>query len=255
MGVPNWFKKKKTSVKEQATDFDSIVQATYEAILISGDIAIDVGAHVGSHTIPMAKKVFPHGQILAFEPLPACREALANQLARHHPELQDLVIIYPYALSDYDGEAEFVVAVDSLAYSGLKERIYDIPTKLERMLVPVRKIDTLFPESFSLKYIKIDVEGGELHTLRGAVECIRKWRPLVAFEFGANSLSEYKVTPVDMAQFWAKQEYNIYDIMGNYLPSMKFVQSAIDQNIWDYIAVPAESQSLEKIIKEVLKNG
>jgi len=136
-------------------DFESLVQATYECILTSGDIAIDVGAHVGRHTIPMAKKVFPHGRVFAFEPLPMCREKLREQIAEHHGELSNLITTYPYALSDYHGEAEFVVAIDALAYSGLKQRVYDTPTSLGQIPVVVRRLDSVVFDLPSLKYMAL----------------------------------------------------------------------------------------------------
>src|SRR5438132_884509 len=83
-------------------------------------------------TIPMASAVAPTGKIFACEPLALRRKSLADRLARQHPELEQIVTIYPYALSDHEAVGEFVVATDALAYSGLRERIYDTPTGLKR---------------------------------------------------------------------------------------------------------------------------
>src|SRR5919109_1166016 len=137
------------------TDFESIIQATYESVLADGDIAIDVGAYEGRHTIPMAKKVFPHGRVFAFEPLSICRARLLSKLIKLYAELREIITIYSYALSDYEGEADFVVAIDALGYSGLKERIYDTSTRLKTIPTTVKRIDSLLSDLSSLKYIKI----------------------------------------------------------------------------------------------------
>lgn len=50
--------------------FESTVRTVYETILSPGDVAVDVGAHVGKHTLPMARLVAPEGKIIAFEPIP-----------------------------------------------------------------------------------------------------------------------------------------------------------------------------------------
>src|SRR6266850_2078597 len=137
-------------MKGNPQDFESILQTTYETILKDGDLAIDVGAHTGSHCLPIAKALFPSGRVFAFEPLDACRELLATRALE--AGLKDVIQLYPYALSDYEGESTFVVAKDALGYSGLQERAYDVPTRLELVPVAVRRIDDLFLSLPSLKY-------------------------------------------------------------------------------------------------------
>ncbi len=74
----------------------------------------------------------------------------------------------------------------------------------------------------------MDAEGGEFHILKGAAMCIEKFRPLVTFEFGANSISNHEISLEDIATFWADNRYQIYDIRGRHLAaSCDFVQSAI----------------------------
>ena len=234
------------------TDFEDVVQAVYEASLRSGDVAIDVGAHVGRHTIPMARAVAPTGKTHACEPLAQCQAALAERLVHEHPELEPVVTIYPYALSDHQGVAEFVVATAAPAYSGLRERVYDIPTALERIEVPLRTIDALFLDLPSLRYVKMDVEGGELDVCRGAAAVIEKFRPLVTFEFGINSAAGYRATPADMARFWLDRGYTLYDVEGRDLDLDAFIESATVQRVWDYVAVPTENCELAASVRRAL---
>src|SRR5262245_55108674 len=102
-------------------DYELVVQETYEAVLRDGDIALDVGAHLGRHTIPTPNEVGTTGRVFAFEPLPMCRDELVRDLRGPHAGLAPRVTVYPYALADYAGETLFVVARDALAYSGLRE--------------------------------------------------------------------------------------------------------------------------------------
>jgi FkbM family methyltransferase len=233
-------------------DHEVLVQETYEALLREGDIAVDVGAHKGRHCLAMAEQVFPGGKVLAFEPLAVCRQHILTETTQYRPELDSVLMLYPYALSDHSGEAEFVVAKDALAYSGLKERPYDWSTKLKRIIVPVRTLDEFCCDLPSLRYMKIDAEGGEYHILKGASHCLRQFRPVVVFEFGAISTDAYQVTPTDMAHYWVEQEYKVYGIVGNYLAVEDFIRSAHTQAIHDYVAVPAENTSLERTVVEVL---
>jgi FkbM family methyltransferase len=234
------------------TNFEVLVQETYEAILRNGDIAIDVGAHRGRHCLVMAEKVFPAGRVLAFEPLPMCREGIEQEVADYRPELAHILKVHPYALGDFSGKTEFVVAKDALAYSGLKKRQYDGPTELEHIPIEVKRLDDMCENLPAVKFIKVDAEGGEYHILKGAVRTLQRCRPVVAFEFGVNSLAEYKVMPLQMAQFWAEQGYKIYTILGACLTEQEFVSSAEMQNVWDYVAIPAEKLELQRTLVSVL---
>jgi FkbM family methyltransferase len=174
--------------------------------------------------------------VIAFEPLPFARAELESAVGAGVAE----VSVYPYALADRIGEDEFVVAVDLPGYSGLKTRNYDRPTRLERILVELRTLDSLFVDADRLDYIKIDAEGGELGILRGAITLLKQFAPVVTFEFGANSLDSYGITVEDMAAFWAEQPYAIFDILKRPLDTDAFIQSAHRQEVWDYVALPVD---------------
>ena len=216
-------------------DYEQLLENFYRHLLRPGDVAIDAGAHVGRHTVPIARAVAPGGTVFAFEPLPFAREALENAVAGNAA-----VVVQPYALADRDGEDEFVVAVDLPAYSGLRTRIYDGPTRLHRIRVDVRTLDGLFADAERLDYVKIDAEGGELGILRGATELLRRFRPVVTFEFGANSLGDYGITVEDMADFWSELPFAIFDILQRPLTRDALIQSAKKQEVWDYVAVPVD---------------
>jgi len=49
-------------------DYELMLEQIYRAALRPGDIAVDIGAHEGRHTLPMARAVGPSGSVFAFEP-------------------------------------------------------------------------------------------------------------------------------------------------------------------------------------------
>lgn len=124
-------------------DYEILVQKVYETILESGDNAIDVGAHVGRHTFPITNKIAPIGKVFAFEPLPMCLRQLSKSIAKKYYSLKEIISLYPFALSDYEAEAEFIVAVDALGHSCFKERKYDYETRTDKIRVNVRKLDNI----------------------------------------------------------------------------------------------------------------
>lgn len=233
-------------------DYERIVQEVYEAVLQTGDTAVDIGAHVGRHSIPLARCVGPTGKVIAVEPLPGCREALGRRLTRECPELVAAVQILPFALSDEPGSAMLVVAEDFLAHSGLRETPYPAPTRISRLPVQLETLDDLCCEMETLHYVKLDAEGAELHILRGGAACLERFRPVVGFEFGTFSNREFGVEPADMARFWAELDYRVYAITGEQLSEADFDGRARARDIWDYVAVPGENRELNRRISRVL---
>lgn len=226
-------------------DYESWIQRIYESVLKPGDFAIDAGAHVGRHCIPMASGVAPLGKVFAFEPLPVCIDALRNLVTQNYPNLSTVVDIQQLALGKADRESSFVVAEDLLAYSGLRMREYDGPTRTRTINVHVKTIDGLFEGCVKyIRYIKIDAEGGEFDILQGAAKILRTHRPLVTFEFGMNSARAYEVQPGMLHRFLVSLDYFIFDVEGKQLGETEFEQSSHHQRLWDYVAIPRESEQL-----------
>jgi FkbM family methyltransferase len=234
-------------------DFEQCVRRVYEAVLLPGQRAVDIGAHTGGHTFPMAHAVTSGGRIDAIEPLPQCCQSLTNQHQQRPNNFSEIITVHQMALSHYQGQADFVVTIDTPGFSGLKERVYDNPTRLDRIPVRVDTFDRLFLDWPSLAYVKLDAEGGEYHILRGAAESIDKFRPLVTCEFGVNSISEYDITPLDMAEFWFARDYKLFDINGRWLETPEvFNESAHLQHVWDYVAIPAQRTDLAATVCGIL---
>jgi FkbM family methyltransferase len=227
-------------------DYEALIQRLYEELLLPGDVAFDVGAHLGRHTLPMAECVGPGGRVVAFEPLPDCLASLRKEAEPRRVEIHNC------ALGASAGPAEFVVAVDLPPSSGLRERIYDRPTRLERLPVRVRTLDEMTAALPALRLIKIDVEGGELDVLRGGRRTLRRLRPVVVFEFGLRATGNYDATPAALCTLLAEEGYHLYGIDGPRLDVVGFTRSATEQSIHDYVAVPSEDARTTEDVEGVL---
>ena len=234
--------------QQPTTDFETRLQHIYQKLLTPGAAAIDIGAHVGRHTVPMAKTVGPSGWVLAVEPLAECQQPLLANLKQ--AGVKRWVDLIDCALSDYNGESDFIVAQNLLEYSGLRERVYDAPTQTITRRISVLQLDDLPLKRQPICYIKIDAEGGELSILRGGVQLIGRDRPIVSFEFGMNSARSYNVTPEEMYDFWVQLGFLVIDILGHPLTRETFSQSAVAQKVWDYFAVPAERTDLPRYLRQ-----
>lgn len=140
-------------------DFETLLEQFYRATLRPGDTCIDVGANVGRHTLPIASCIAPSGRVIAFEPIPAMASELNAKLAES-PDLAPMVELKQCALSDVDGEADFTLVSNNPAYSGLLPRHYDREEKTEIIRVAVHRLDGFLFDIPTVRYIKIDCEGG-----------------------------------------------------------------------------------------------
>lgn len=223
-------------------DYESKVQQVYEAVLRPGMGAIDVGAHVGRHSMEMLRCVSPGGRVMMFEPLPDLFSALSARIAED-ASLSSIGEVHPFALSDTTGATEFCVAVDAPGFSGMRERKYDVPTRVQRISVDMRRLDDVVNSMRRVDFIKIDTEGAEWHVLKGAMATIERHRPVITFEFGANSYQAFDVDPFDVHRALSARNYAVLDILGRRLGEEAFAASSVHQAVWDYIAVPLEKHS------------
>lgn len=182
---------------------------TYQIIrahLTANANCVDVGCHKGE-VLEWFLKFAPSGRHVGFEPIPEMFERLKSQFAH------TTCVFYNYALADKDGETEFVYVPQAPAYSGLKERDYDgKKVTPQRIPVQVRRLDDLVLANQPISLIKIDVEGGELGVLEGALETLKRDKPLVIFEHGKGASDHYGTTPRMILDVFWEAGMNVYTL-------------------------------------------
>lgn len=155
--------------------YDAQTIAIMRRVLRRDSNAIDVGAFEGGmlkHIVRLA----PRGKHMAFEPLPDRFEALKASFPG--------VEVHPYAVSDRAGTSDYFRVRQFPALSGLRPP-WRSEGAVETIRVATETLDRLVPADRTLDFIKVDVEGGELAAFRGALETLRRTRPIVVFECGA----------------------------------------------------------------------
>lgn len=201
---------------------------------------IDVGCHKGE-ILDLLLQAAPSGVHYGFEPIPALFEQLKTKYAhRENCRLLDI------ALSDRPGTSSFNYVVSNPSYSGLLKRRYDRDHE-EDTLITVRteRLDDVLPRSQRVDLIKIDVEGGEMLVLRGAVETLAHWKPVVIFEHGLGASEMYGSSPEQLFELFAGCGLRI-SLLDRFLKKQEplskeaFAQQYYQRINYYFVAYPAE---------------
>lgn len=224
-----------------------MLAAFYGRLDLAGAHVVDVGAHNGRHAVPLAKQVGPRGMVHAFEPIPQIRQQLVLRLVA---EGINNTVVLPFALADAPAVTEFVYKPACPEESGLRRRVvYNLGITPEELIpVQVCRLDDILPRA-PVRFIKMDVEGGERDVLRGAVRILDESQPIVAFECGASGFRAYHDQPDEIFLAFSTRGYSVYTILGRRLETVEqFREAAFTQQTWDYIALPARDAQLHTLL-------
>lgn len=170
--------------------YDRQTNRIIKRVCNSGSNCIDIGAHKGE-VLDTILKYAPQGTHYAFEPIPDLFTALKTKY-RSKPNCR----IYDVALSNQKGTSSFNYVISNPSYSGLKKRRYDRENEQDTLItVQTDLLDNILPAGFNVNLMKIDVEGGELLVLEGAVNTIRRNKPVIIFEHGLGASDFYGSSP------------------------------------------------------------
>jgi FkbM family methyltransferase len=179
-------------------EYDRLTKLIMKQVIKSDSNCIDVGCHKGE-ILDIILQYSPNGKHYGFEPLPF----LFNKLTKKYKKK---ATILPFALSDKDGFSTFQYVKNAPAYSGIKKRKYDIDNpEIEEIKVELKKLDEIIPSNTKIDFIKIDVEGAELGVLKGSKELLKKFKPIIIFEFGLGASDFYGTSPLDIFNFLTKE--------------------------------------------------
>jgi len=143
---------------------DLIREAAYNYIT-DFDLCIDVGANVGLFTVPLSKKF---KKIIAFEPVDQVYECLKRNTHGLNVELRK------YALGNANSTVDIEVVNDNTGQSYVKDET------LGNGNIDLKRMDDLDLPKFGL--LKLDCERYELEILKGGIETILKYKPIIIVE-------------------------------------------------------------------------
>lgn len=183
------------------------------SLLAPGDIFIDGGAHVGMFTLVAAARVGPTGRVLAFEPAPAARSQLLQNL-----ELSRFswVEVSACALAESAGARDFV------AFSNDAEGSSSFAPPSEFAGGSVESVETTTLDSAianqdrtRIRLVKLDLEGAEYAALQGAQSLLREVQPDFLVELEPEHLARQGTSAAEVIRLFEQHRYRFFTVDKN----------------------------------------
>lgn len=233
----NFFLKKKVFLKytieldiakttQRIIFFESVYEKEtvnlFKGIIKKGYNVIDVGAHVGYFSLLISTLVDEIGKIFSFEPNKTNYLQFKKNIKKNNI---NNILALEYALSDK-------VSVEKFFFHQLNEGGGSLNNAHEVLqdftLVKTSSLDELFNSQIintsSVDFIKIDVEGHEEKVLKGMLNIIELYSPMILVEV-LNYQSELEVI-----EFLKKKKYKFFIKINKF----DLLCSSIDLNIIPY---------------------
>lgn len=169
-------------------------------LLSVNSCCVDVGCHLGS-VLNQFLRLAPHGKHVAFEPMPRKAQWLRTKFPT--------VRVHSTAVGNESGLCPFYVSSEKSALCGLSP--FSRRDKCNGFItVQKTTLDESFGIDEQVDFIKVDVEGNELHVLEGATRLLKSQRPSVLFESTIEGLKRSAVQPRSVFRFLRGLEYNVF---------------------------------------------
>jgi len=157
-------------------------------LLKKGMTCIDIGGNIGYYVLLERKLVGKEGKIIAIEPLQQNFDYLKKNISLQNV---DNIITFNFACGDKDGKAKFFINKKSNGCQVIRDGAEPPnPSKGKISEVLVRRLDSIVEELKldRVDFIRMDVEGYELHILRGLKKTLEIFKPIISLELHKRQL-------------------------------------------------------------------
>jgi FkbM family methyltransferase len=189
--------------------------------LSRGNVVVDAGANIGVYSRFLSKCVGPTGFVHSFEPSP-------ENFARLQAGVAAYANVYAnqMAVGDRTGDALLYVSdelnVDHRSYATEKDQRRSVPMRmiaLDDYLKPGERVDLL----------KLDIQGSELHALRGALRILTENPSIkLLLEFWPYGLRSAGVSARELVTFLKQHGFALYRIDSGGLVSYEELKDDTD---------------------------
>jgi len=186
---------------------------SYARLLREGDVALDIGANIGAHTLHIARGVGERGRVIAIEPTDFAFGKLRRNLALNpvlaaRVDTRQALLVAPGGAKEPEPVyASWPLAArDDLHPLHLGQLMSTSGARalsLDELLAPLalERID----------FIKIDIDGHECAALSGARDALLRYRPVIVMELAPYVLRERDTDLAELLGLLAPVGYRFVD--------------------------------------------
>ncbi len=210
----------------------------FPRVIQPGMTILDIGANIGLYALLFARLAGPKGQVYAFEPDPALSAALER--ARRRAGRENLHT-YPLALGDAAGRQRLLRSFFNSGDNRLQAAsgAASTPCAGDPEITVVRGDDQLMHVP-AVDFLKIDVQGWEMHALRGLQATIARSPHLQIYsEFWPDGLRAAGSSPQEYFRFLVEAGFRIETLSAgkwHEAPSCAALEAAMNRqpfiNVW-----------------------
>src|SRR2546430_2653641 len=214
------------------------------SFLRPGDVAIDIGAHTGDTTLPIALAVGATGRVLGLEPNPYVFPVLERNASLNPAKTSILPL--NFAAMRTDGFYEFQYGEEGYCNGGVYEGVSKwLHRRAVKVRVEGRKLQALLTRQTPhplprLRFIKVDAEGFDLPILETLEDLVRTQRPFLQVEMFSlrKSTTAYRLGLYD---FLVRHGYAVHRVEGNadYLGDRITSDNLMRWNVYDVFCIPS----------------
>ncbi|HUR51005.1 MAG TPA: FkbM family methyltransferase [Mycobacteriales bacterium] len=227
--------------EDAGEEFERIVRRVYEAVLQPGDAAVDVGAHVGKHTLPLALACGAEGSVLAVEPIPWAYDQLVRRV--RGAGFERSVRTVSGCCGEAQRELTFSVVPGHPGWSSLAPRAGVV--EVEEITVQQTTLDDECLDGPRVRFVKVDVEGAEVLVLQGAQALLERDRPVVHVEVVPEALEAFGASPAELGAALRSHGYLLFDLLGHDVSDeASWLASTGAEGVFDYLAVHPDDPAL-----------
>jgi len=164
-------------------------------------VLVDIGANIGSITLPLAQ-LYHLSNIISVEPTKYAYFKLKKNI-NLNPDIKKRVTLHNIFISNKKKKINYVHSSWKFSSKSHKHKIHR--GTLKQTSNKTQSLSQLLQKTKKkIDFIKIDVDGYEMEVLKSGQKIIKKYKPLIYFEFAPYLYKEFGYTAKNLIDFIIK---------------------------------------------------
>jgi FkbM family methyltransferase len=228
-------------------NYEQELQQLMPHLNLSGSVCLDVGANIGLHTLTMSELVGAAGQVFAFEPEKHNFQLLEQNLRRNGITN---VVLQQSAVSDKEGICQ--IGLSPVNYGDHRVSTA-APANWRTQEVQMTTVDASvghLPDR-AIRFIKIDVQGHELHVLGGMRQTLERNRDaIVVIEVAPDLLAHAGTSATELMSLLAAWGFTGWELLEHRIipVSPPWVYDLIRDQRWVDVVLSRNSDLLNTVM-------